>query len=121
MGKKILIVDDASIMRLMLKNLFANNGFEVVGEAVDGNDAIKKYSECKPDLVTMDITMPELDGIAAVKGIMAADPNAKIIMCSAMGQVDKVKAAILSGAKGFLVKPLQPDKVLATVNKVLGT
>ena len=115
-----MIVDDASIMRLMLKNLFANNGFEVVAEAQDGNDAIEKYKESKPDLVTMDITMPDMDGITAVKKILEIDPSAKIVMCSAMGQVDKVKAAILAGAKSFLVKPLQPQKVLDIVNKVLG-
>lgn len=120
MGKKILIVDDATIMRLMLKHLFENNEFEVVGEASNGNEAVELYTLHKPDLVTMDITMPDMDGITAVKKILALDPNAKIIMCSAMGQVDKVKAAVMAGAKSFLVKPLQPERVLATVKQVLG-
>lgn len=119
-GKKILIVDDATIMRLMLKHLFENNEFEVVGEASNGNEAVEMYTQHKPDLVTMDITMPDMDGITAVKKILAIDPNAKIIMCSAMGQVDKVKAAVMAGAKSFLVKPLQPERVLATVKQVLG-
>jgi two-component system chemotaxis response regulator CheY len=119
-AKKILIVDDATIMRLMLKHLFENNEFEVVGEAANGNEAVELYAQHKPDLVTMDITMPDMDGITAVKKILAIDPNAKIIMCSAMGQVDKVKAAVMAGAKSFLVKPLQPERVLATVKQVLG-
>jgi two-component system chemotaxis response regulator CheY len=119
-AKKILIVDDATIMRLMLKHLFENNEFEVVGEAANGNEAVEIYAQHKPDLVTMDITMPDMDGITAVKKILAIDPNAKIIMCSAMGQVDKVKAAVMAGAKSFLVKPLQPERVLATVKQVLG-
>ena len=119
MGKKILVVDDASIMRLMLKHLFENNEFEVV-EAVDGYDAIEKFKANKPDLVTMDITMPEMDGIAAVKEILKIDPAAKIVMCSAMGQANKVKAAVMAGAKSFLVKPLQPERVLETIKKVLG-
>ncbi|GAB4278592.1 MAG: response regulator [Candidatus Rifleibacteriota bacterium] len=119
-GKKILIVDDATIMRLMLKHLFENNDFEVVGEASNGNEAVELYAKHKPDLVTMDITMPDMDGITAVRKILAVDPNAKIIMCSAMGQVDKVKAAVMAGAKSFLVKPLQPERVLATVKQILG-
>jgi two-component system chemotaxis response regulator CheY len=119
-GKKILIVDDAAIMRLMLKHLFENNDFEVVAEAQNGLEAVQLYAEHKPDLVTMDITMPDMDGITAVKEILKTDPNAKIIMCSAMGQVNKVKAAVLAGAKSFLVKPLQPERVLETVKKVLG-
>lgn len=120
MGNRILIVDDAAVMRLMLKTLLQNNQYEVVAEAANGKEAVEMYAAHKPDLVTMDITMPDMDGITAVKEIIKIDPNAKIIMCSAMGQVDKVKAAVLSGAKSFLVKPLQPERVLATVKQVLG-
>ena len=119
MSKKILVVDDASIMRLMLKHLFENNDYEVI-EAANGIEAIEMYKTNNPILVTMDITMPDMDGITAVKEILKIDPKAKIIMCSAMGQVNKVKAAVMAGAKSFLVKPLQPEKVLDTVKKVLG-
>jgi two-component system, chemotaxis family, chemotaxis protein CheY len=120
MGKRIMIVDDAAVMRLTLKHLFEKNGFEVVAEVANGADAVTRYAILKPDLVTMDITMPDMDGITAVKEIIKIDPSAKIIMCTAMGQVDKVKAAVLAGAKSFLVKPLQPERVLATVQQVLG-
>ncbi|MDD3147372.1 MAG: response regulator [Candidatus Riflebacteria bacterium] len=119
MSKKILVVDDATIMRLMLKHLFENNEFTVI-EAINGKEAVDLYATHKPDLVTMDITMPDMDGITAVKEILKIDPAAKIIMCSAMGQVDKVKAAVMAGAKSFLVKPLQPERVLATVKQFLG-
>ncbi|MFZ2958690.1 MAG: response regulator [Candidatus Ozemobacteraceae bacterium] len=120
MGKRVMVVDDSMVMRVMLKQLLTKNGYEVVAEAVNGADAVAKYPLSKPDLVTMDITMPDMDGITAVKEIIKLDPNAKIIMCSAMGTMDKVKAAILAGAKNFLVKPLQPEKVLTTVQLVLG-
>ncbi len=120
MAKRVLIVDDASIMRLMLKHLFENNGYEIAAEAENGIQAVQMYQTHKPDIVTMDITMPDMDGITAVKKILAIDPDAKIVMCSAMGQIDKVKAAVLAGAKSFLVKPLQPDRVLGTVKQVLG-
>jgi two-component system chemotaxis response regulator CheY len=119
-GNRIMIVDDAAVMRLMLKTLLENNQYQVVAEAANGKEAVEMYAAHKPDLVTMDITMPDMDGITAVKEIIKIDPAAKIIMCSAMGQVDKVKAAVLSGAKSFLVKPLQPERVLATVKQVLG-
>lgn len=120
MAYRIMIVDDAAVMRIMLKQLFEKNGFEVVAEVGNGNDALQRYSLLRPDVVTMDITMPDMDGITAVKEIMKIDPNAKIIMCSAMGQIDKVKAAVLAGAKSFLVKPLKPERVLQEVYKVLG-
>ena len=120
MGKKILVVDDAAVMRLMLRHLFQNNGYEVVAEASKGTEAVEQYKTFKPDLVTMDITMPDMDGITAVKEILKVDAQAKIIMCSAMGQVDKVKAAVLAGAKSFLVKPLKTEKVLETVKSILG-
>ncbi|MGB9792784.1 MAG: response regulator [Thermacetogeniaceae bacterium] len=120
MGKRILIVDDAAFMRMMLKDILTKNGYTVVGEAENGAVAVEKYKELRPDLVTMDITMPEKDGITAVKEIKAFDPNAKIIMCSAMGQQAMVIDAIQAGAKDFIVKPFQPERVLESVAKILG-
>lgn len=117
MGKKILIVDDAAFMRMMLKNILAQNGYEIAGEASNGLEAVTLYKELKPDLVTMDITMPEMDGIAAVKEIKKIDPEAKVIMCSAMGQQSMVIESIQAGAKDFIVKPFQPDRVLEAVKK----
>lgn len=120
MSNSVLIVDDASFMRMMIKDILSKNGFEIVGEAENGLKAIEKYKETKPDLVIMDITMPELDGIQAVKGIKKIDSNAKIIMCSAMGQQAMVIEAIQAGAKDFIVKPFQADRVIEAVRKVLG-
>ncbi len=120
MSKKVLIVDDAAFMRMMIKDILTKAGYNVVGEAVDGNDAVTKYKELHPDLVTMDITMPDLDGIEALKTIRGDDPNAKIIMCSAMGQQAMVISAIQAGAKDFIVKPFQADKVLESIGKVVG-
>lgn len=117
---RILIVDDAAFMRMMLKDILTKNGIEVVGEAVNGADAVEKYSELLPDVVTMDITMPEKDGITAVKEIRSQYPQAKVIMCSAMGQQPMVLEAIQAGAKDFVVKPFQPDRVMESINKVLG-
>ena len=108
---RILIVDDAAFMRMMLKDILTKGGFEIAGEAADGNEAVAKYNELKPDLVTLDITMPNKDGIQALKEIKAADPNATCVMCSAMGQ---------SGAKDFIVKPFQADRVIESIRKVLG-
>ncbi len=116
---KILVVDDAAFMRMMLADILKNSGHEVVGEAVNGNDAIAKYAELKPDLVTLDITMPECDGIQALKTIISNDPAAKVIMCSAMGQQAMVIESIQSGAKDFIVKPFQPDRVNGAIEKVL--
>ncbi|SHJ43519.1 response regulator [Tepidibacter formicigenes] len=120
MSKSILLVDDAAFMRMMIKDILVKNGYEVVGEAENGAKAIEKYKELKPNLVVMDITMPEVDGIQAVKEIKKMDPNANIIMCSAMGQQAMVIEAIQSGAKDFIVKPFQADRVLEAVKKVLG-
>lgn len=117
---KVLIVDDAAFMRMMLKDILVKNGYEIAGEATNGIKAIEIYKLEKPDLVTMDITMPDMDGIQAVKEIKAIDPNAKIIMCSAMGQQAMVMDSIKSGAKDFIVKPFQPERVLEAVKKVLG-
>ncbi|TCL66555.1 two-component system chemotaxis response regulator CheY [Hydrogenispora ethanolica] len=119
MGSKVLVVDDAAFMRMMIKDILRKGGYEVVGEAEDGAKAIEKFKELRPDLVTMDITMPDMDGITAVKEIRKIDTNALIIMCSAMGQQAMVIDAIQAGAKDFVVKPFQPERVLEAVRKVL--
>lgn len=120
MGKRILVVDDASFMRMMVKDILTKNGYEIAGEAENGNKAIEVYKEVKPDLVVMDITMPECDGITAVKEIRKFDANAKIVMCSAMGQQAMVIEAIQSGARDFIVKPFQAERVIEAIKKVLG-
>ena len=117
---KILIADDAAFMRIMLKDILSKNGHEIVGEAANGTEAVQKYGELSPDLVTIDITMPICDGIAALKQIMGKDPKAKIVMCSAMGQQAMVIESIQSGAKDFIVKPFQPQRVLEAIAKALG-
>jgi two-component system, chemotaxis family, chemotaxis protein CheY len=117
---RILVVDDAAFMRMMVSNILTQNGHEVVGEAENGAQAVTKYAELKPDVTTMDITMPEQDGIAALKEILSKDPAAKIVMCSALGQEAKVIESIRSGAKDFVVKPFQQDRVLSAVAKALG-
>ena len=119
MAHRILVVDDAAFMRMMIKDILVKNGFEVVAEAADGNQAVEKYKEHHPDLVTLDITMPEKDGIAALKEIREINPNAKIIMCSAMGQQAMVIDAIQAGAKDFIVKPFQADRVIEAIKKTL--
>ena len=116
---KVLIVDDAAFMRMMLKDTLTKNGYEIAGEASDGNEAVEKFKELKPDLTTLDITMPNCDGIEALKKIKALDPAAKVIMCSAMGQQAMVMESIKAGAKDFIVKPFQADRVLESVGKVL--
>ena len=120
MGKSILICDDAAFMRMMLKDILVKEGFEVVGEAVNGADGVEKYNSLKPDLVTMDITMPEMDGIAALKAIRASDPAAKVIMCSAMGQQAMVVESIQAEARDFIVKPFQKDRVIEAIKKQIG-
>ncbi|WP_027414606.1 response regulator [Aneurinibacillus terranovensis] len=120
MSNKVLIVDDAAFMRMMIKEILSKNGFNVVGEASDGSQAVEQYKELKPDLVTMDITMPEMDGITALKEIKKIDASAKVIMCSAMGQQAMVIDAIQAGAKDFIVKPFQADRVLEAIKKTLG-
>jgi two-component system chemotaxis response regulator CheY len=117
---KILIVDDAAFMRTLLKNILFPKGYEIAGEAENGAVAVQKYKELKPDLVTMDIVMPNKNGIDALKEIRAMDPNAKVIMCTAVGQESMVRTAILNGARGYIVKPFQAPKVLEEVQKVLG-
>ena len=120
MGKKVLIVDDMLYMRMRLRSLLEKIGFLVVGEAENGQIAVEKYKELKPDLVTMDITMPELDGIGAVKEIKKINPAAVIVMCSAMGQQSMVIEAIQAGARDFIVKPFQADRVVEAIKKALG-
>ena len=120
MAKKVLICDDAAFMRMMIKDILTKNGYEVAGEAENGKKAVEKYNETKPDLVLMDITMPEMDGIQALKAIKGADPSASVIMCSAMGQQAMVIEAIQSGAKDFIVKPFQAERVLEAVKKGVG-
>lgn len=116
---KILIVDDAAFMRMMIKDILSKNGYEIVGEAADGAQAVQLYQDTQPDLVTMDITMPEMDGITALKEIKKVNPQAKVIMCSAMGQQAMVIDAIQAGAKDFIVKPFQADRVLEAISKAL--
>ncbi len=120
MAKKVLIVDDAAFMRMMIKDILSKNGYEIVGEAADGQQALDLYKEHQPDLVTMDITMPEMDGITSLKEIKKINPDAKVIMCSAMGQQAMVIDAIQAGAKDFIVKPFQADRVIEAVSKTVG-
>jgi two-component system chemotaxis response regulator CheY len=116
---RVLVVDDAAFMRKMVSDALAKGGHEVVGEAGNGVEAIAQYQALKPDVVTLDITMPEKDGLAALGEIVAADPSAKVVMCSALGQESKVLEAIKLGAKDFVVKPFQPTRVIEAVGKAL--
>ncbi len=115
----VLIADDAAFMRMMIKNILTDAGYEIVGEAENGAVAVSKYRELKPDLTTMDITMPEMDGLAALKEIRGQDPEARVVMCSAMGQQSMVIESIQAGARDFIVKPFQPDRVLEAIQKAL--
>jgi two-component system chemotaxis response regulator CheY len=116
----VLVCDDAIFMRTMISDILNQAGFEIVGEAESGLQAVQKYRELRPDLVTMDIVMPDMGGIEAVREICKQDPDAKILMCSAMGQQALVVEAIQAGAKDFVVKPFQPSRVLEAVQRVLG-
>ena len=116
---KILVVDDAAFMRMMVKDALKKGGYSDVEEAADGAEAVEKYKELKPALVIMDITMPNMDGLEALKQIRAFDSNAAVIMCSAMGQESMVIDAIKSGAKDFIVKPFKPDRILKTVGSIV--
>ena len=120
MSKTILVCDDAIFMRTMITDILSQAGYEVVGEAATGAQAIEQYRALKPDLVTMDIVMPDMSGIEAVRAICKEFPNARILMCSAMGQQGLVVDAIQAGAKDFVVKPFQPSRVLEAVQRVLG-
>ena len=116
--KKVLVVDDAAFMRVTIKNILEKSGFSVVGEAENGKVAVQKYNELNPDIVTMDITMPEMDGLTALKAIMQMDGHARVVMMTAMGQQSMVKDAVIAGAKGFIVKPFKEETVLSALNKL---
>jgi two-component system chemotaxis response regulator CheY len=120
MSRKVLIVDDAIFMRTMIADILKGAGFEVVGEASSGVEAVQMYKDLKPDLVTMDIVMPDMGGIDAVREIVKDDPGARILMCSAMGQQGLVVEAIQAGARDFVVKPFQPSRVLEAVQRLMG-
>ncbi len=119
MKPKVLVVDDAIFMRKMIAEILVENGMNVIGEADNGSTAVERYKELKPDLVTMDIIMPEMNGIDAVRQIVAIDSQAKIVMCSALGQQALVQEAITAGAKDFLIKPFNPSRVVEVVNKIM--
>lgn len=115
--KTVLVVDDAAFMRVSIKNMISKHGFEVIGEAENGAVAVQKFSELSPDIVTLDITMPEMTGLEALKEIMKINPNAVVIMVSALGQESMVREAVMSGAKGFVVKPFKEDVIVSALNK----
>jgi two-component system chemotaxis response regulator CheY len=117
---RMLVVDDAAFMRKVLSDALTSGGHEVVGEAADGNEALAQYQELRPDLTTLDITMPDKDGLAALRELIAYDPNARVIICSALGQEAKVLEAIKLGAKDFVVKPFDAERLLGAVAKALG-
>lgn len=114
--KKVLVVDDAAFMRLSLKTILERNGYEVIGEAVNGSDAIEKYKILRPEIVTMDITMPDMDGIQALAEVMKFDPKANVVMLSAMGQETRIREAITIGAKGFVVKPFKEESLIKALS-----
>ena len=116
--KRVLIVDDGAFMRTLIKSMLTKNGFEVVGEAEDGISALQKYIELKPDIVTMDITMPNKDGLSALKEILEYDENAAVYMVSALGQNNIVKEAIIAGARGFVVKPFDESGLMTVIGEV---
>jgi two-component system chemotaxis response regulator CheY len=117
---RMLVVDDAAFMRKVLSDALTAGGHEVIGEAADGNQALVRYQELRPDLTTLDITMPEKDGLATLRELTAIDPNARVIMCSALGQESKVIDALKLGARGFVVKPFDIERLLGAVDKALG-
>jgi len=119
MKARVLIADDASFMRQMIREIIEEEGYEVVGEAANGIEAVEQFDELKPDLVTMDIVMPKCSGIDAVKDILKSNPAARVVMCSALGQETLVMEALQAGAKDFIVKPFKPENVLETLKKVL--
>ncbi|MCK5707292.1 MAG: response regulator [Candidatus Aureabacteria bacterium] len=120
MGKKILLVDDAPVIRLMLKDILSFHGYTVIGEANNGNEAVKLYKELKPDLVTMDIIMPEKDGIEALRDILISDPNARVVMVTAIDQRESLIKAIRLGAVDYIVKPFEEDRVISAIKKAFG-
>jgi two-component system chemotaxis response regulator CheY len=118
-GRQVLITDDTAFMRMTLRNILEKNGYQVVGEAEDGQVAVDKYRELRPDLVTMDITMPRMDGITAIKKIKEFDSQAKIVVCSAMGQKSLVIEALNAGARDFIVKPFQAERIINALQKIV--
>jgi two-component system chemotaxis response regulator CheY len=116
---RVLVVDDAAFMRKMVTDALSGGGHEIVGEAANGSEAVQRFQELRPDVMTLDITMPEKDGLAALREIIAVDPGAKVVMCSALGQESKVLESIKLGAKDFVVKPFQADRVLSAIEKAL--
>jgi two-component system chemotaxis response regulator CheY len=120
MGKKIMLVDDAAFMRMMIKDTLTKNGFTEIVEAGNGEQAINTYTAEKPDLILMDITMPVMDGLEALKQLKEIAPDVQVVMCSAMGQETMVVEALKLGAKDFIVKPFKPDRIMKTVNSLLG-
>ena len=119
MAKRILIVDDANFMRMIVKDTLIPHGFEICGEAANGHEAVVKYDELKPDLVTMDITMKEKDGLEAARDILAKDPNARIVMVTALGQEKMLMDSLSLGVKDFVVKPFEPERIVTAVQKAL--
>jgi len=119
MAVRVLVVDDAAFMRMMVKDILSKNGYEVVGEAENGMKALEKYQELKPDLVTMDITMPEMDGIEALEHILKEDPGANAVMITAAGQQDKLIQALRIGAKRFISKPFNEGEIIKNINEVM--
>jgi two-component system, chemotaxis family, chemotaxis protein CheY len=115
---RILVVDDAAFMRRMVSDVLTSGGHEVVGEAADGNEAVERYKELRPDVMTLDITMPEKDGLTALRELIAIDPSATVVMCSALGQESKVLEAVKAGAKDFIAKPFEAQRVLTAIEKV---
>ncbi len=116
---RVLVIDDAAFMRKMLGDVLNKAGHEVVGEGANGNEAVERYQELRPDIMTLDITMPEKDGLTALKEILSVEPGARIVMCSALGQESKVLEAIKAGARDFVVKPFQADRVVDAIGKAL--
>ena len=116
---RVLIVDDAAFMRISIKNMLTKNGYDVAGEAENGRIGVEKYKELSPDVVTMDITMPEMSGLDALKEILRYNPKAQIVMVSAMGQEAMVREAIISGAKGFIVKPFKEEGIITAIKKLV--
>jgi two-component system chemotaxis response regulator CheY len=116
---RVLVIDDAAFMRKMLGDVLSKAGHEVVGEGANGNEAVEQFQQLRPDIMTLDITMPEKDGLTALKEILSVEPGARIVMCSALGQESKVLEAIKAGARDFVVKPFQADRVVDAIGKAL--
>jgi len=119
MGKRILIADDLSFIRMLQKEVLTEGGYQIVGEAVNGREAVEKYGAMAPDVVILDITMPEMNGLEAMQKILALDPHARVLICSAIGQQALIVEAIKAGAKDFIVKPFKPERLTAAIARAL--